>query len=180
WDGVTTDAHTGGLAKTVVGSLLNCFIGQRTGTGDDTHFTRFVNVTRHDADFTFAWGDNARAVRADHAHASFIQLHFHGQHIQRRDTFGDGNDELDARVNRFQNRVFAERSRNVDNGRGRARRFNRFAHGVEYRQAQVRGAAFTWRYAANHLRAVGNRLFGVESPLATGEALADNLGIFIN
>ncbi|CNT53931.1 Uncharacterised protein [Salmonella enterica subsp. enterica serovar Bovismorbificans] len=44
----------------------------------------------------------------------------------------------------------------------------------------MRGAAFARRYAADHLRTVSNRLFGVESPLATGEALADNLGIFIN
>ena len=139
-----------------------------------------MNVARHDADFAFARGDNAWAVRTDHAHACFVQLHLHGQHIQRRDTFGDGDDQLNACVDRFQNRVFTERRWNVDHGRGCARRFYCFTHGVEHRQAQVRGAAFTWRYAANHLRTVGNRLFGVESPLATGEALADNLGIFIN
>ena len=42
------------------------------------------------------------------------------------------------------------------------------------------GAAFTRRYAANHLRTVSDGLFRVECTLATGEALADNLGIFIN
>ena len=139
-----------------------------------------MNVTRHDADFAFARGDNAWAVRANHAHARFVQLHFHGQHIQRRDTFGDGDNQLNARVDCFQNGVFAERRRNVDNGRGRAGRFNSFAHGIKYRQAQVGGAAFAWRHAANHLRTVSDRLFRVEGPLATGEALADNLGIFIN
>ena len=44
-DWVTADAHTGGLAEAVVGGLLNRFIGQRTGTGNDTHFARLVNVT---------------------------------------------------------------------------------------------------------------------------------------
>ena len=139
-----------------------------------------MNVARHDADFASAWGDNARAVRADHPHAGFIQLHFHRQHIQRRNTFGDGNDKLNARIDSFQNGVFAERRRNVDNGRGRAGRFNGFAYGVEHRQTQVSGAAFAWRNAADHLGTVSNCLFRVESPLATGEALADNLGVFIN
>ena len=139
-----------------------------------------MNVTRHDADFAFARGDNAWAVRADHANASFVQLHFHGQHIQGRDTFGDGDNQLNARVDSLQNGVFAERRRNVDDGRSRAGGFNGFAHGVKYRQAQVGGAAFTWRYAANHLSAVSDRLFRVECTLATGKALADNLGVFIN
>ncbi|XPE66468.1 hypothetical protein ACNKHR_03240 [Shigella flexneri] len=30
-----------------------------------------------------------------------IQLHFHGQHIQRRDAFSDGDDEFDACVDGF-------------------------------------------------------------------------------
>ncbi len=139
-----------------------------------------MNVTRHDADFAFARGDHTWAVRADHAYACFVQLHFHGQHIQRRNTFGDGDNQFDACVDRFQNGVFAERRRDVDNGCSRTGSFYRFAHGVEHRQTQMRSAAFARRYAADHLRTVSNRLFGVESPLATGEALADNLGIFIN
>ncbi len=60
--------------------------------------------------------------------------------------------------------IFAERRRNVDHGRGRAGRFNGFAHGVEHRQAQMSGAAFAWRHAANHLRTVSDRLFRVEGP----------------
>ncbi|CNU96413.1 Uncharacterised protein [Salmonella enterica subsp. enterica serovar Bovismorbificans] len=75
---VAANTYTGGLAETVVGGLLNRFIGQRAGTGNDTHFTRLMNVTRHDANFAFARGDNAWAVRADHAYARFVQLHFHG------------------------------------------------------------------------------------------------------
>ncbi len=180
WDRVTADTDTGRLAKTIVGGLLNRFIGQRTGTGNNTHFTRLVNVARHDADFTFARGDNAWAVRADHAYASFIQFHFHGQHIQRWDTFGDGDDQFDACINRFQNGIFTKRCRNVDNGGSCAGRFYRFTYGVEHREAQMRGAAFARCNATDHLRTVSNRLFRVECPLATGEALADNLGIFIN
>ncbi len=86
-----------------------------------------------------------------------------GQHIQRRNTFGDGDNQFDTYcVDRFQNGVFAERRRDVDNGCGRTGSFYCFAHGVEHRQTQVRGAAFARRYAADTLRTVSNRLFGVE------------------
>lgn len=155
---------TGGLAQTGIGGLFHRFIGQGTGAGNDAHFARQVDVARHDADFALAWGDHARAVRPDHAHAGFVQLHFHGQHVQGRDAFGDGDDQFDAGIDRFQDGVFAERRWNVDDrGRG-AGRFNRFAHGVEHRQAQVLSAAFARGYAANHFGAVSDSLFGVESP----------------
>ncbi|CAH0191178.1 hypothetical protein SRABI106_01320 [Rahnella aquatilis] len=42
------------------------------------------------------------------------------------------------------------------------------------------GAAFAWRNAANHFGAVSDGLFGVESPLATGETLADNFGVLVD
>lgn len=53
-------------------------------------------------------------------------------------------------------------------------------NGIEYRQAQMRGAAFARGDAADHLRTVSDGLFRVECALATGETLADNLGVFIN
>ncbi|XPE60172.1 hypothetical protein ACNKHQ_03350 [Shigella flexneri] len=48
--------------------------------------------------------------RADHAHAGFLQLHLDVQHVQGRDAFGDGDDELDAGIDGFQDGVLAERA----------------------------------------------------------------------
>ncbi|MOA57785.1 hypothetical protein D3C78_1820240 [compost metagenome] len=42
------------------------------------------------------------------------------------------------------------------------------------------GAALAGGHAANHLGAVGDGLFGVESTLRAGEALADDFGVFID
>ncbi|MNI78444.1 hypothetical protein D3C73_1348180 [compost metagenome] len=42
------------------------------------------------------------------------------------------------------------------------------------------GATLARGNAADHLGAVGNGLFGVESTLRAGEALADYFGVFID
>src|SRR6204780_3141945 len=41
-------------------------------------------------------------------------------------------------------------------------------------------AAFAGRHAADHFRAVGDRLLGMEGAVLAGETLADDLGIFID
>ena len=64
-------------------------------------------------------------------------------------------------------------------GRCTGRRF-RFAHRVEDGQAQMRRAAFAGRGAADHLRSVGDRLFGMERPLIAGEALADDACVLVD
>ena len=44
----------------------------------------------------------------------------------------------------------------------------------------MRGAAFAGRGAADHLGAVGDRLFGMEGAVLAGEALADDLGVLVD
>src|SRR5262249_54731696 len=48
---------------------------------------------------------------------------------------------------------------------------------VEHRQAQVLLPALAGRHPADHPRAVGDRLLGVEGPLGSRDALADDLGV---
>lgn len=137
-------------------------------------------MARHDADFAFAWGDDAGAVRANEAHAFLLDVDFHVQHIQSRNAFGDADDQRNAGISGFDDRIFAVRRRYVDNRCIGFDGGNGFAHGVEHRQAKVGGAAFTWGDTANHFGAVGNRLFAVESALFAGEALANDFGVFVN
>jgi hypothetical protein len=120
WDRVTADAYAGRLTETGVSGLLHSFVGQGAGTGNDAYFAWQVNVTWHDADFAFARGDHAWAVRADQGNTQLVALNFSVQHVQGRNAFGDANDQLDAAERRFQDGVFAERSRNVDNAGGGA------------------------------------------------------------
>ena len=180
WDRVTADADAGGLTETGVSGLLNSFVSQGAGTRHDAYFAWQVDVARHDADFALARSDHAWAVRADQDHAQLVALDLGFEHVDGRDAFGDADDQLDAAHGRFKDRVLAERSRNVDHAGGGASLLNCFTHGVEHRQIQVSGAAFARSHAANHLGAVGDGLFGVESTLRAGEALADNFGVFID
>ncbi|CSC27209.1 Uncharacterised protein [Vibrio cholerae] len=44
----------------------------------------------------------------------------------------------------------------------------------------MRGTAFTWRYTTNHLCAISNRLFRMESTLTTRETLTNDFSVFID
>ncbi|MNV18513.1 hypothetical protein D3C71_1093410 [compost metagenome] len=179
-DRVTADADAGRLAEAGVGGLLHSFVGQGAGTRNDTDLAWQVNVTWHDADLAFAWGDHAWAVRADQDYAQLVALNFSVQHVQGRNAFGDAHDQLDAAESSFQDRIFAERSRNVDHAGGSASGSYCVFNGVEHWQTQVLGAAFAWSYTTNHLGAVLDGLLGVETTLRTGNTLADNFGVFID
>src|SRR5690606_18896754 len=120
------------------------------------------------------------AVRADQAHTQLVALDLGFQHVDGRDAFGDADDQLDAAESRFEDGILAERSRNVDHRSVGAGGFHGFLDGVEHRQAEVGGAALAGGHAADHLGAVGDGLLGVESALATGEALADDFGVFVD
>src|SRR5690606_2262072 len=179
-DRVATDTNTAGLAETGVSGLLDRFVGQRAGAGNDTDLARQVDVTRHDADLALAGGNDARAVRPDQAYAQLVAANLGIQHVEGRDAFGDAHDQLDACVGRFQDGVLAEGGRNVDHGRVGASGFHSLGNGVEHRQAQVSGAALARRHTADHLGAVGNRLLSVEGTLGAGDALADYLGVLVD
>jgi hypothetical protein len=51
---------------------------------------------------------------------------------------------------------------------------------IENGAVEVRLAAATRGHAAYQLRAIGNRLRGVEGALFTSETLNDDLGVFVN
>ena len=64
-DGVAADADAGGLAQAHVGDLLDGFVGEGAGAGDDADVAFAVDVAGHDADFDLAGGDDAGTVGAD-------------------------------------------------------------------------------------------------------------------
>ncbi len=137
-------------------------------------------MTRHNTDLTFSRSDNTRTVRSDQANAQLVTLNFRIQHIQCRNTFSNTNDQLNAGISGFKDRVFTERSWYVNNRSFSTGCSNRVFNGIEYRQTQVFSTTFTRSYTTNHFGAVCNRLFRVESTLSTGKALADHFGVFID
>ncbi len=58
--------------------------------------------------------DEPRAVRAEQARALLLHERIDARHVEHRHAFGDADDELDARVGRFHDRVGREHRRHVD------------------------------------------------------------------
>jgi hypothetical protein len=93
----------------------------------------------------------------------------------------------DFGLDRLDDRICGSRRRNVDHGRVGARPLPGFGDGGEDRQ---RGAVHARRpglatllgvHATNHLGAVvGERLFRVEGTGLAGQALDDDLGVFVD
>ncbi len=139
-----------------------------------------MDVPRLNANLALTRRDHTRAVRPDQAHTQLVALDLNLEHIQCRNAFGDADDELDPTESRFEDRVLAERRRHVDHRGVSTGGLNGLPNGIEYRQTEVHGAALARRDAADHLRAVGNGLLGVEGTLRAGEALANDLGVLVD
>ena len=71
------------------------------------------------------------------------------QHVDDRNAFGDADDERDAGVGRFHDRVGGKRRRHEDHRRVRAGLLHRIGDRVEHRPAFVRRAALAGRHAAD-------------------------------
>src|SRR5690606_10008673 len=162
---VTADAHAGRLPETEVRGLFDRLVGQSSRAGDNSYTTLLVNIAWHDADLRLAGRDDAGAVWSDQAHAQFVALHLHIQHVQGRNAFGDADDQLDTGKRRFQDGVLAERGWYVDN-RGLCSGIgDSLCNGVEHRQIQVNLAALAGGDTADHAGTVFNGLLGVEGTL---------------
>ena len=101
----------------------------------------FVNVRRHDADLALARRNDARTVRPDQPRAPVLQELPGAHHVERRNAFGDADDQFDLGVGGLHDGVGRERRRHEDHRGIRAGLVDRFLHGVEDRPALVRGAA---------------------------------------
>src|SRR5690606_18200653 len=179
-DRVAADADGRGLAEAEVRGLLHRLVGQRAGARDDADRALLVDMPRHDADLAFAGRDDAGAVRADEPRFRAFQRALDLHHVQNRNPFRDADDERHLGVDRLEDRIRREGGRNVDRGGVRAGPGHRLVDRVEAREAEVFAPALAGRHAADHLRAVGDGLFGVEGALAAGDALADDAGVFFD
>ena len=179
-DRIATNANAGRLAVAHIGRLLDRFISQCARARDDTDLTGQVNRRRHDADFAFTGRNHTGAVGADQPHTQLVTLDLGIQHIQRWHAFSDADNQFDAGVCRLKNRILAKRSGHIDDRRIGGRLRNRLRDGIEYRQTKVSLSALPGGHTTDHFGAVGDRLFGVERALRTGEALTNHASLGIN
>ena len=179
-DGVTANANTGGLTKSAARQLPHRFVGEGARTRDHAHAALLVDVARHDADLAGIRSDDARAVRADEARLATRLRHALRDldHVDDRNAFGDRDDQLDARVDCFENRLSGAGRRHIDDRSIRPSLLACFLDRAEHRQVQVRRARLLRIDATDHLGAVGDRLFAVEGAGLAGEPLADEFRVF--
>src|SRR5882762_2501174 len=82
-DGISADAE--------LRQLMDGLIGERAAAADDADVSLLVDAARHDADFTFAGRDDARAVRPDEPR--FLEVHDarDAHHVESGNAFRDAH-----------------------------------------------------------------------------------------
>ena len=119
-------------------------------------------------------------IRPDQPRLSILQEFPGLHHVERRNAFGDADDQVDLRVGRFHDRVGRERRRHKNHRGIGAGLVGRFAHRIENRPALVRRPALAGRHAADDLRAVSRAGLRVKCAFAAGEALHHDPRILIH
>ena len=95
-DRISADADGGRLSDAALRELVDRFVGQRARARDDSDRSFFVDRCGHDADLAFAGRNDAGAIRADQARAAVLQKLPGLHHVERRNAFGDADDEIDS------------------------------------------------------------------------------------
>ena len=173
-DRVAAHADTGGLADTARGELGDGLVHQRAAAGDDADGAGGEDIARHDADATFAGGDDTGAVGADEPGASALQRPLHLHHVHGGDVLSDADGERDLGVGCLQDGVGGERGGHEDERAVRLRLARRVADGVEDGHALHGLATAAGGDAGHHLRPVLDAALGLEAAFASGDALDEN------
>ena len=109
-----------------------------------------------------------------------MQRALDANHVENGNALGDRNDQFDLGINRLEDRVRCKWWWNINNRSSRAGSFLGFRNGVVVWQTNMGRATLARRNARNHLRAIGERLFGVERAGIAGHALGDHLGVLVD
>src|SRR5210317_660380 len=178
--GVAADTDARGLAQAIRRRLVHGFVRQRTRTRYDANAAFLVNKARHDADLAFLRRDDSRTVWANQAALVFLQRRLDLDHVVDRNPFGNADDQIDTTIGCFEDRISRKRRWHINHADIRACSGNGVANRVVYRHAEMLLTATPGRYAGDDLRAILDALFSVEGPLVTGDALAEDLAVFVD
>lgn len=83
---------------------------------DHTNFAGRMNVTRHDANFAFAWLNDSGAVWSDEPRFGAVEMILDFDHVQLGNAFGDTDNERNLSLDRRHNCLGSSRRRNVNHG----------------------------------------------------------------
>ena len=179
-DRIAADADCGRLAKPRLGGLVDRLVGQGPRAADHADRPLPENRARHDPDLALAGREHAGAVRTDQPGGGALQPRLDPDHVEHRNALGDRDDQRHPGLDRLDNRGGGELWRHINHARVRPGRLARLGDGVEHRQPEMRLPAFSGRYSGDHLRAVIERLLGVERASFAGHPLGDDLGVAVD
>ena len=134
------------------------FVGQRTATRHDADFTGLMDVSWHDSDLAFAWGDDPWAVWSDQHGLAPFDGSIDVDHVQNGHTFGDRADDFDARIDGFEDRI----------------------GGIEDWQSFDGLTGLAGGDPTDHFGPVLFAAFGMKGSRFASDSLADNPGIFVD
>lgn len=97
-----------------------------------------------------------------------------------RDALCDADNEADFILNGLDDRVSSEWWWHVEDSGIGLRVANGLFHGTKHRKAQMRLASFAGGHTTYHFRAICESLLDMESACLSGEALTEDLGIFVD
>ena len=156
------------------------FIGQRPAARHNSDAAFRVDMAGHDSNLAPARRNNAGTIRTNKPGASIAQIIEGADHIEGGDAFGNANNDRQACIRGFHDRVRRESWWNINHTGIGAGFFDGFGQRVEDRHTFVLGASFTGRYPGNDVRAVSNHLSGVKGALFAGDPLNDDASVLID
>ena len=170
------------LAEALVGGLEHRFVGQRARAADDADAALLEDVAGHDADLALVRasarpGSSARSAATSSRSSARLTLTMSSTGMPSvMVTISGTSASIASRIE-----VRGERRRDVDHAT-RSRRSSRPPRATVSNTGRPRcvGAALARRHAADHLRAVGERLLRVERAGLAGHALGDDLGVAVD
>mmetsp|Transcript_24150 Transcript_24150/g.35407 ORF Transcript_24150/g.35407 Transcript_24150/m.35407 type:complete len:251 (-) Transcript_24150:335-1087(-) len=79
---ITSNADACALTETDLGSLGNSLVCEGARSTDDSNLSLFMDIPWHNANLTFLWLDNARAVRTNESTGSLlVKMPLHLDHV---------------------------------------------------------------------------------------------------
>ena len=178
-DGIAAQADAGRLPQFQTRQLPDRLVGERAATADEPDAARLVNVSRHDAHLALSRRDDARTVGPNEPGRLALEETHGSGHVEHGDALGDGDDERNARVGRFHDRVGRGRRRHENHAGTGPGLAHRLGHRVEERKALLDGAPLARRNGPDHLRAVFPALLGVKGA-GFAQTLTEDAGVFID
>src|SRR5690349_19786418 len=177
---IATDAYAGCFPQPQIRELMHGLVREGAAAGDDAHDALLVDESRHDADLGFLDRDHTRAVRADQPNVAAAQRALDLDHVVDRNAFGDADDQLDAGIGSFKNRVGAKRWRHEDQGGVAFSLFDGIGHRIEDGDAFHFLAGLSRSDARDDLRSIGLALGRMEGAFLARNPLHHHTRVLID